>query len=85
MNMDINNYYLKTLLGHYEYINIAGSMVPNRVMEEYNLYDLVHNGKLYVEVQKGMYGLPQAGLLANLLLARCLLKHEYGPVKHTHG
>jgi hypothetical protein len=53
-------------------------------MEEYKLYDLVHNGYLYVEVQKGMYGLPQAGLLANLLLARCLVKHRHGlPVHKT--
>jgi hypothetical protein len=32
-----------------------------------------------------MYGLPQVGLLANLLLARCLAKHGYSPVKHTRG
>jgi hypothetical protein len=45
-------------------------MVPNRIIEEYKLHDLVHNGYLYMEVRKDMYGLPQAGLIANLLPAR---------------
>jgi hypothetical protein len=50
MNTDIKNYYLGMTLGRYEYINIAVSMVPERIMEEYILYDLVHDGYLYVEV-----------------------------------
>jgi hypothetical protein len=32
-----------------------------------------------------MYGLPQAGLLANVLLAKRLGKHGYSPVPHIHG
>jgi hypothetical protein len=32
-----------------------------------------------------MYGLPQAGLLANVLLAKRLAKHGYSPVPRTHG
>jgi hypothetical protein len=83
-NMDINNYYLGTPLGHYKYINIAFSMFPNRIIEENNVHDLVHNGYLYVEVRKGMYGLPQVGFLANIWLARHLAKHGYIPVKHTY-
>jgi hypothetical protein len=43
MNMDIKNYYLGTPMGRYEYVKIVVSMVPNRIMEEYNLHDLVHN------------------------------------------
>jgi hypothetical protein len=60
-------------------------MVPDKIMDEYNLHALVHNGYLYVEVHKGMYGLPQVGLLANVLLAKRLAKHGYSPVPHTHG
>jgi hypothetical protein len=51
---------------------------------------LVHNDYVYVEINKGMYGLPQAGLLANELLARRLAKYGYhqatdipGLWKHT--
>jgi hypothetical protein len=32
-----------------------------------------------------MYGLPQAGILTNILLAKRLAKHGYSPVPHTHG
>jgi hypothetical protein len=60
-------------------------MVPEEIMNEYNLHALVQNRYLYVEVQKGMYGLPQAGLLANVLLAKILAKHGYSPVPHIHG
>jgi hypothetical protein len=33
---------------------------------------LLSDGHVYIEVQKGMYGLPQAGVLSNQLLARRL-------------
>jgi hypothetical protein len=32
-----------------------------------------------------MYGLPQAGRLANDLLVKCLAPNGYRPVRHTHG
>jgi hypothetical protein len=75
MNMDVKNYYLGTPLERYEYVRIPVSMVPGKFMDEYNLHSLVHNGYLYVEVRKGMYGLPQAGLLANVLLEKRIAKH----------
>jgi hypothetical protein len=60
-------------------------MVPAEIMNEYSLHALVHNGYLHVEVRKGMYGLPQAGLMANILLAKILARYGYSPVPHTHG
>jgi hypothetical protein len=38
-----------------------------------------------VEITKGMYGLPQAGKLANDLLAKCLAKHGYYQSPTTAG
>ena len=32
---------------------------------------------VYVDVRKGMYGLPQAGLLEHVLLEEILQKHGY--------
>ena len=40
---------------------------------------------MYVEVRKGMYRLPQAGLLAHILLEERLQKHEYEQSKLTPG
>jgi hypothetical protein len=46
---------------------------------------LVSDGHVYIEVQKGMYGLPQAVILANQLLARRLSIHGYHQTKFTLG
>jgi hypothetical protein len=40
---------------------------------------------IYIEVQKGMYGLPQSGILANQLLVRRLAVHGYHQTKFTPG
>jgi hypothetical protein len=38
-----------------------------------------------MEIQKGMYGLPQAGILANKLLKKWLAQHGYFEQPHTPG
>jgi len=40
---------------------------------------------VYMEIRKGMYGLPQAGVLANKLLKECLARHGYFEQPHTPG
>jgi hypothetical protein len=35
---------------------------------EYGLEELAVDGKVYIEIQKGIYIFPQAGILANKLL-----------------
>jgi hypothetical protein len=40
---------------------------------------------MYIEVQKGMYGLPQAGILTNQLVARPIAIHGYHQTKFTPG
>ena len=62
-------------------------MPINLIPQEFNdLYDLgskVKNGYVYIEIQRGMYGLPQAGILANKLLKERRLKNDYFEVPHT--
>jgi hypothetical protein len=55
------------------------------VIDKYVLDDLAVDGKVYIEIQKGMYGLPQAGILANELLQQCLAQDGYRTTKYTHG
>ena len=43
------------------------------------------DGWVYAEIQKGMYGLPQAGMLANKLLKMRLVRHGYYECRHTPG
>jgi hypothetical protein len=49
------------------------------------LLELAHNRRVYIEIQKRMYGLPHAGILAKKLLQRQLALDGYHPTKHTHG
>ena len=51
-------------------------MIPDDVIEEYNLHEKVEpDGYVYIKVQKGMYRLPQAGVLAQELPAKLVAKH----------
>jgi hypothetical protein len=79
MCLDINNFYLVEPMDSFEYLRIPITMVPQEIIAEYNLLPLVTYLHVYIEVQKGMYGLPQAVILANQLLAR------YHQTKFTPG
>jgi hypothetical protein len=83
--IDINTFYLNTPLGRFEYMVINLASLPQETIEKYDLNELAQDGKVYIEIQKGMYGLPQAGILANELLQRNLTKDGYRPTNHTHG
>ncbi len=52
-------------------------------MEQYNLAPLVHNSYVLVKIQKGMYSLPQAGLIAYKQLVKHLAKYGYHPKCRT--
>jgi hypothetical protein len=41
------------------------SSLPQETIDKYDLLNLAQDGKVNIEIQKGMYGLPQAGILAN--------------------
>ena len=82
---DIKNYYLGTPLPRKEYMKIHISLIPQEIIDEYNLMPKVHNGYVFVAIGKGMYGLPQAGILANQLLARNLGPFGYYQARHTPG
>jgi hypothetical protein len=59
--------------------------LPQETIDKYDLLDLSQDGKVHIEIQKGMYGLPQAGILAKELSQRNLAKDGYRPTQHTHG
>jgi hypothetical protein len=61
------------------------SSLPQETIDKYDLIELEQDRKVYIEIQKFMYGLPQAGILANELLQRNLAKDGYRPMQHTHG
>jgi hypothetical protein len=81
--MDVKNFYLNTPMDRPEYMQILVKHIPDEIMTEYNLHELVHKGYVYTRIEKGMNGLPQAGILANKLLAKCLARKGYYQCCHT--
>ena len=82
MTIDISNFYLMTPLKRPEYIHVKINDLPEKIIYEYKLHKKVNKmGMIYIQVTKGMYGLSQAGLLANELLKQQLSKHGYSQSK----
>eukprot|EP00804_Cyclotella_cryptica_P028787 CCRYP_018723-RA/>CCRYP_018723-RA protein AED:0.47 eAED:0.47 QI:0/0/0/1/0/0/2/0/261 len=78
MMLDISNFYLMTPLKRPEYLQVKLLDIPEEIICEYNLASLADpDGSVYILVLLGMYGLPQAGLLANELLKKCLNAQGY--------
>jgi len=84
--IDIKNFYLNTHLEIYEYVRLKLPDVPDDMIEEYQLANNVtKDGFVYVEIRKGVYGLPQAGLSAQELLEKGLADKEYYQSTHIPG
>ena len=77
MAIDISDFYLGTPLKRKEYFKLSLRDIPDEIIAEYRVHDMAVDGHIYVEVSKGMYGLPQAGLLANEHLERKLRPFGY--------
>jgi hypothetical protein len=85
MYLDVKNFYLGTPMDSCEYMPIPIKLIPQEIIAEYNLLSLVSYGHIYIELKKVMYGLPQASILANRLLAHRLAIHGYHQTKFTPG
>ena len=59
---------------------------PADIRKRYNLDEKVTpNGYIYIEINKGMYGLKQAAILAYIELTKNLAKYGYYPITGTVG
>ena len=62
------------------------SDIPEEVTKHYNLETKVKNdGYVYIEIRRGMYGLPQSGLLAQQVLGKRLNTEGYNQVTLVPG
>ena len=97
MTIDIVDYYLGTPLPRPEYLRIPIKFIPDWVIAKYSFEPFIATGSILFEVNKGMYGLPQAGKLAQERLCAhllpfgyaqdpnvpCLFKHESNGMQFT--
>ena len=71
MTMDIKDFYLNTSMANYKYMQLKIANMPDNVIKHYQLTDLATlDGYVYCKIQKGMCGLPQAGIIAQQLLGK---------------
>jgi hypothetical protein len=82
---DLKDFYLGTPMVRKEYMLIAITSIPQSIIDQYHLLDLVHNDFFLVAISRGMYGLPQAGILAYNQLVTHLAHYGYAPCTHTPG
>jgi hypothetical protein len=69
-----------------EYMHLQIDIIPKEIIVTYNLCELATpDGWVYIEIRKGMYSLPEAGILANQLLENRLAAKGYYQCQHTPG
>ena len=86
MTIDIKDFYLMTPMDRFEYFRMKLELFPQDIIEEYGLRDKVDtDGNVFCEVRRGMYGLPQAGIIAQELLTKRLHQAGYRQSTVTPG
>ena len=65
MTIEIKDFYLNTPMNRFEYMKLKLSDLPEDFVKLYNLvFKVDKNGFVYLGIRRSMYGLPQAGILA---------------------
>jgi hypothetical protein len=86
MSLDISNFYLMAPMERPEYVRMNLSDFPDEIINEYNLQALADkNGTIVAKCKKCVYGLPQAGILANKYLEKRLNDYGYYQSDFTNG
>ncbi len=72
-------------LDRFKYMKMPISLFPTWIIRQYHLQKHILNGFIYLEMQRAIWGLPQAGILANKLLQKRLVPHGYYECANTPG
>jgi hypothetical protein len=84
--LDVKDFYLNTPMKRFEYMRIKITDIPDKIIAHYKLHEIVtEDGYIYCEIRKGMYGLPQAGIIAQEFLQKRLAEVGYHQSKIVPG
>jgi hypothetical protein len=98
MTINLKDFYLLTPMSQYKYLRMKLELFSQDVFNEHGLKNKADaDSKVFCKVKQGMYGLPQARIIAQELLTKQLLKagytqsavtpgfwqHEWGPISFT--
>ena len=75
--------YCGSPMDEYEYMRIRYSEIPPEITKQYGLDKIQHDGCVYIQIQKVMPGLKQAGKIANNYLTKHLKRYGYQPCPVT--
>jgi hypothetical protein len=77
--------YLTAALEYFEYMKIPLALFLSWTVAQYNLNKLALDGWVYIEMRRAVWGLPQAGILANKRLQQKLAPFGYHKCVNTLG
>ncbi len=72
-------------MDRHEFMRMPINLIPKAFIDKYDLLPKAQNRYVYMCIIKEMYGLPQAGMLANKLVNERLEEHGYYKLMHTPG
>ena len=81
MCIELKDFYVGTPMNRYEYMSINMANIPQDIIDQYGLTAKALNGKVSVEIRKGMYSLKQSVCIANDRLKHHLKASGYVPCK----
>ena len=84
MTMNIKDFYLGTPLPHSEYMRVHIDQMPEKSRDMFGSSGMLQNGYMLFQIDKGMYGLAQAGLLAQERLFETLAQNGYTSIMPTN-
>jgi hypothetical protein len=58
MCADVKCFYLNTSLDRPKYMKLALSLIPQEIIDTHGLAEKANNGQVYIQINKGMCGLP---------------------------
>jgi hypothetical protein len=83
MCLNIKNFYLTDPLDRFEYMKMPLVLFPEWIKIQYELDKYTFNGFVYLKMRRAVWGLQEAGILANKLLRKRLLPHGYYECNNT--
>jgi hypothetical protein len=85
MCQDIKNFYLTAALEYYKYMKIPLTLFPAWIVEQYDLNKHALHSFVHLEMRRALWGLPQAGILANKRLRLKLAPFGYNESENIPG
>ena len=65
ITIDIKNFYLETKLKDKQHMVLPLNLIPQDIINHYNLNKLAHDRNIRMQTNKGIYGLKETRALAN--------------------